>query len=350
MSDRLGTIRCAVVQASPVFLDRERTVEKACELVTAAGHRGAEVVVFPEGFVPTHPVWFHFHPATGREALEMAADLFRNAVVVGGEATGRLGEATREAGCWAVVGLCEKRPHTTGTMWNTSVTLGPDGAIAGVHRKLTPTVGERLVHVGGEGDGLQAVATPFGGLTGLLCAENSNPLLEFTVAAQYPVLHAALWPNHFSPTQPRMRDVMLNTSRATAYRAGCYVLNAASTLDDATRQRVARTDEDMAWLSDPENLGGSCIVAPAGEVVCGPAGDEETTLVADLDLDEPVAKRVIHDYAGHYNRPDVLHLAVAESTPPILSAPWLGSQDVPVPTEADAPVVPDEWEGGERSG
>lgn len=333
MGDRLPTVRAAVVQAVPRFLDREAGVAYTVELIRAAGERGAEVVVFPEGFIPSHPVWYHFHAATSHAALEMAADLFRNAVVVGSEATDRIAAAAREVGAWVLVGVCEKLAGTTGTMWNSVLHFSPDGEIARVHRKLTPTVGERLVHTGGDGDGLETTTTPFGPVSGLLCAENSNPLLVFTVAAQYAVLHASLWPNHFSPTQPRMRDVILTSSRAFAYRAGCYVLNAASTLDDATRARVARTEEDDAWLRDDANLGGSCIVAPNGDVLAGPADAEETILVADVDLDALIAARAIHDYAGHYNRPDVLTLSVHQPQRPILDARWR-------PTAEDGTAAP----------
>ncbi len=346
MGDVQPTVRAAVVQAAPVFLDREATVAKACELIEQAGARGAEVVVFPEGFVPTHPLWFHFHAATSRESLDMSAELFRNAVTVDGPAARAIGDAARRSGCHVVMGVCEKREGTTGTMWNTILTFADHGALVGVHRKLTPTVGERLVHTGGSGDGLRAVSTPFGPMTGLLCAENSNPLLVFTVAAQYAVVHAALWPSHFSPTQPRMRDVILTSGRATAYRSGSYVLNAAGTLDDDARRRVGRTDEDLAWLKDPQNLGGSCIVSPDGTVLAAAEDDEEAVLVADLDLDALVASRVIHDYAGHYNRPDVLRLTVSPAAGPIFSAPWLDEAptmlDVAGPPEpaGDAPVAP----------
>lgn len=339
MGDRLPTVRAAVVQAVPRFLDRDAGIEHAVELIEQAGERGAELVVFPEGFIPTHPTWYHFHAATGREAIDMAAELFRNAVVVGSEATDRLAAAARAAGAWVLMGICEKRAGTTGTMWNSVLYLSPEGRVAGVHRKLTPTVGERLVHTGGDGDGLQAVETPFGPISGLLCAENSNPLLVFTVAAQYAVVHAALWPNHFSPTQPRMRDVILGSSRAFAYRAGCYVLNAASTLDEESRARIGRTAEDDEWLSDEANLGGSCIVAPNGDVIAGPAGAEETILVADLDIDALIAKQVIHDYAGHYNRPDVFRLQVRGGPGPILEAPWAvhaGSDGIAGPSDEPA--------------
>jgi nitrilase len=327
VGDNLRTVRAAVVQAVPCFLDRDAAVDKTVRLIEEAGALGAEVVVFPEGFIPSHPVWFHFHSATSRTGLDMAADLFRNSVVIGGPETDRIAAATKRAGVWAVVGVCEKLAGTTGTMWNSAVHFSPRGTIAAVHRKLTPTVGERLVHTGGGGEGLEIPRGDFGPISSLICAENSNPLLVFSATAQYAVIHAALWPNHFSPTQPAMRDVILNSSRAIGYQGGCYVLNSAATLDSQTIDRIARDDADREWLRDERNLGGSCIVGPNGQVLAGQAMAEEVILTADLDLDVLIDKRAIHDYAGHYNRADVLGLVVHQTAPPIFNAPW-GSTSV----------------------
>lgn len=322
MADTLGHIKAAVVQSAGSFLDRDGAVRKAVELIGEAGAMGADIVVFPEGYIPAHPIWFHFHAATSATGLEMAAELFRNSVVVGGPDTDRLCAAAKRAGVWVVMGICEKLPNTTGTMWNSALHISPDGTIAANHRKISPTVGERLVHTGGGSEGLELPRASFGSVSSLLCAENSNPLLVFSVVAQYSLVHAALWPNHFSPTQPRMRDVILNSSRAIAYQGGCYVLNSAGTLNDSTMQRIARDDEDLAWLRQEGTLGGSCIVSPSGELLAGQAGAEETILVADLDLDVAVAKRAIHDYAGHYNRADLLGLTVHPTPHSSFKAPW----------------------------
>jgi aliphatic nitrilase len=220
------------------------------------------------------------------------------------------------------MGICEKLPNTTGTMWNSALHISPQGTIAANHRKISPTVGERLVHTGGGSEGLELPKAHFGAISSLLCAENSNPLLVFSVVAQYALVHAALWPNHFSPTQPRMRDVILTASRAIAYQGGCYVLNAAGTIDESMIERIARDDADRAWLRDEANVGGSCIVAPGGELLGGQAGAGETILIADLDLDVAVAKRSIHDYAGHYNRADLLGLVVQPTPHSLFQAPW----------------------------
>jgi aliphatic nitrilase len=346
--DTLGTVRAAVVQAESCFLDRAATVDKTIGLIESAARAGAEIVVFPEGFIPTHPLWFHFHAATSKESLEMAADLFRNAVVLDGPDVKKIAAAVKRAGVWATIGVCEKRADTTGTLWNSAVHFAPDGTIAGVHRKLTPTVGERLVHTGGGSEGLEAPHASFGKVSSLICAENSNPLLIFSAAAQYPVIHTALWPNHFSPTQPRMRDVMLNASRAIAYQGGCYVLSSAGTIvSDETARRIARDTDDLAWIRDPQNVGGSCIVAPSGDILAGPAGGEEAILTADLDLDVLVRKQILHDFAGHYNRADLLGMVIRPSVEPIFQAPWSqpdagvvhGDEQPAVSGEPDQPAL-----------
>lgn len=345
MADTLGCIKAAVVQSAGCFLDREGAVRKAEELIAQAGEMGAEIVVFPEGFIPAHPIWFHFHAATSARGLEMAAELFRNAVVVGGPDTDRLCAAAKQAGVWVIIGICEKLAATTGTMWNSALHITPQGTIAANHRKISPTVGERLVHTGGGSEGLELPKSSFGSVGSLLCAENSNPLLVFSIVAQYAVVHAALWPNHFSPTQPRMRDVILNSSRAIAYQGGCYVLSAAGTLDEATLQRISRDDADREWLHEEGTLGGSCIVSPGGELLAGQAGAEETILVAELDLDVAVGKRSIHDFAGHYNRADLLGLVVHPTPHALFQAPW---QQAPGSVEtADAEPTPEKArEGG----
>ena len=195
--DRLPTVTLAAAQAAPVFLNRERTTEKACALIREAGRQGAYVVVFPEGFIPGHPLWYHFYPATDPKSTELATRLFLNAVEIPGPTTEVLCEAAREAGVYVVMGLCERRPGTFGTLYNTQIFIGPDGRILGKHQKIMPTVGERLVHTGGYGDTLRTFPTNFGRIGGLICGESSNPLAVFALMAEYPHVIAVSWPNRF---------------------------------------------------------------------------------------------------------------------------------------------------------
>ncbi len=165
MPDSLPRVKVAAVQAAPAFLDREATVEMACRLIEEAGRAGARVVGFPEGFIPGHPLWYHFHPAAGERSREYAAQLGRNALTVPGTETETLGETAKRAGAYVVVGVCEKEPGTAGIMYNSLVFLAPTGRVVHVHRKLTPTVGERLVHAPGLPVGLRVLTRITGGST-----------------------------------------------------------------------------------------------------------------------------------------------------------------------------------------
>ena len=211
MGDSFGTVKVAAVQAASVFLDREGSTAKACDLIREAGRNGARLIAFPEGFIPAHPIWFHFHPASGRIATELSVDLFKNAVEIPGPEIQQLQRAAAEANAYVVIGVCEKLPGTFGTLYNTQVFLGPGGEYLGKHQKLMPTVGERLVHTGGHGDTLNAFQTDFGPASALICGENSNPLAIFALTAQYPLVHVQSWPNHF-PTfgDPLRTRVMID--------------------------------------------------------------------------------------------------------------------------------------------
>jgi nitrilase len=316
MGDEYPTVRAGVVQAAPVFLDREGSTEKAIGLIEEAGQHSLDLVAFPEGFIPAHPVWYHFHPATGRESLRMATELFKNSVEVPGPTLDALCAAARRANVNVVMGVCEKRPATTGTMYNTQLFISREGQLLGKHQKLMPTVGERLVHTGGHGDTLRVFQTDVGRVSGLICGENSNPLAIFALAAQGTQIHVASWPNHFSRNEHRMVDAITFAARSLSYKCSCFVLNACATISDEMRERLPYTEEDRAFLNDPENGGGSSIIGADSLILAGPmSGAEEGLLVAELDLEDCVRAKLVHDYSGHYNRPDVFTLTINASVP-----------------------------------
>jgi len=312
-----GRLRVAVAQAAPVFLDREATTEKACQLIREAGRMGARVVGFPEGFIPGHPLWYHFYPATDPRSMELAARLFENAVEIPSETTAALGAAAREAGVYVVMGLCERRPGTFGTLYNTQLFIGPDGSILGKHQKLTPTLGERLVHMGGSGETLRTFPTDFGRIAGLICGESSNPLIVFALIAEYPHLIVVSWPNRFPKQGMTCPERALVVGRALALTSKAFIMNCCGVMTDEIRELLVYTEEDRAILWDERSSGGSCIIAPNGSVIAGPMGNEEGILWADIDLNACVVEKLRHDYAGHYNRPDVFQLRINACTPQI---------------------------------
>jgi nitrilase len=337
MGDVYAKIRLAAVQAAPVHLNREATVEKACRLIREAGAAGAKVIGFPEGFIPAHPLWYHFHPSTTKQSLRLATELFKNAVEIPSPATDALCEAARQAGAYVVMGVCEKRPGTYGTLYNTQLFIGPDGRILGKHQKLMPTVGERLVHTGGHGDTLRAFDTPYGKLSALICGENSNPLAIFALIAQETAIHVASWPGLPGRTSLPRSERGVITGRSFAFMSKAFVINACGTVSDEMREVLAYTAEDREFLADPELSGGSTIIGPDTKVLAGPMGPEEGILYADADLEDCVLAKVKHDFAGHYNRPDVFTLVLNDRAPEIFQR-GLTADKKALPADAAAPI------------
>lgn len=317
MGDAYPTVKVAAVQAASVFLDRAGSTDKACRLIREAGRHGARVIAFPEGFIPAHPIWYHHQPATSAVANRLAVELFKNSVEIPGPEIDALAAAAREVGAYVIMGVCEKRPNTMGTMFNTQVCLGPDGALLGRHQKIMPTVGERLVHTGGYGDTFGAVQTEFGPMSGLICGENSNPLAVFALTAEGTRLHVMSWPNHFPTSGDPMRNRVSVDSQAFAQMSKAFVVSACGTVDERIIDMLEVGPEGERFLRNPDCCGGSVIVAPNSRIIAGPMANEEGILYADCNLELGVQMKLRHDFAGHYNRPDIFQLYVNRTAPQI---------------------------------
>jgi aliphatic nitrilase len=315
MGDVYQTVKVAAVQAASVFLDRERSTEKACSLIREAGRNGARVIGFPEGFIPAHPVWYHHHAATGALANRLSVELFKNSVEIPGPHVAALCAAARDAEAYVVIGVCEKLPNTFGTMFNTQIYIGPDGRLIGKHQKIMPTVGERLVHTGGYGDTFGAFDSEFGPMSGLICGENSNPLAVFALTAEHTRIHVMSWPNHFPVSGDPLRNRVAVDSQAFAQMSKAFVISACGTVDEHMIRMLEPSAEAERFLRDPDCAGGSVIVAPNSRVIAGPLGAEEAILYADCNLELGIQMKLRHDFAGHYNRPDIFQVHVNRSTP-----------------------------------
>lgn len=343
MGDVEPVVKGAVVQAAPVFLDREATVDKAIALIEEAGANGAQIVAFPEGFIPAHPIWFHFHSGTERHATNLSVELFKNSVEIPGPEIRALSEAAARAGTYVVMGLCEKLPGTFGTMYNTQVFLSPTDGYLGKHQKLVPTVGERLVHRAGGPETFGVFPSPFGPVSGLMCGENSNPLAIFALTAESTRIHVMAWPNHFPKPALPMPEISLTAARAFAQMSKAWVLSASAVVDDRIREMVPRDESDLDYLARDDIGGGSCIVAPDTRVVAGPTvGNEELILYADMDLEVGIKMKLRHDLAGHYNRSDVFRLLVNRTAAPLVhevSAGELAEPHIPVIDYGDPAAI-----------
>lgn len=295
-------VRAAAVQTSPVFLDRDATVEKACGLIDKAAAEGARLIVFPETFVPTYPDWvWRTTPFSGKAAA-LFARLLDQSVVVPGPVTEALGAAAAEASAYVSIGVNEREPNGS-TLYNTQLYFAPDGLLAAKHRKLMPTGGERLVWGMGDGSTLEVIDTPFGRLGGLTCWENYMPLARAALYAQgIDVYLAPTWDNS---------DVWVASMQHIAKEGRMFVIGVNFCMrgsdvpaDVPGREELYANDDD--WLS----RGNSVIVGPHGNILAGPLIGEEGIIHAEIDAAEARASRHQFDPAGHYARPEVLRLHV----------------------------------------
>ena len=353
MGDVYPVVRVAAVQAASVFLDREGSTDKACRLIAEAGRGGARVIAFPEGFIPAHPVWFHHHPATSAVANRLSVELFKNSIEIPGPQVEALCDAARAANAYVVIGVCEKMPNTLGTMFNTQLYIGPDGALIRKHQKIMPTVGERLVHSGGHGDTFGAFPSEFGPMSGLICGENSNPLAVFALTAEGSRIHVMSWPNHFPVSGDPLKNRVAIDSQAFAQMSKAFVVSSCGTVDERMIGMLEPGPEAEKFLRNPDCCGGSVIVAPNSRILAGPMGAEEGILYADCNLEIGILMKLRHDFAGHYNRPDIFQLHVNRTAPHIYAGHGPdgvlpGGQPAALPEERPSGLLGGPQDDGQR--
>jgi nitrilase len=298
--------KVAAVQATPVFLDREATIDKACELIAAAGGEGARLIVFPEAFIPSYPDWVWAIPS-GEEGVlnELYAELLSNSVTIPSDATDRLCRAAKLANAYVVMGMNERNVEASGaSLYNTLLYIDAQGEILGKHRKLVPTGGERLVWAQGDGSTLQVYDTPLGKLGGLICWENYMPLARYTMYAWGTQIYVAATWDRGQPWLSTLRHI---AKEGRVYVIGCCI---AMRKDDIPDSYSAMKQKFYAEVDEWINIGDSAIVNPEGEFIAGPVRKKEEILYAEIDPRMMQGPKWMLDVAGHYARPDVFQLTV----------------------------------------
>jgi nitrilase len=292
----------AAVQAAPVFLDREATIAKAAGLISQAAGNGAQLVVFPESFVPCYPVWLW----AGRADVEVDAfsRLYANAVDVPGPDAACLSDAARSTGVAVAIGVTEREStYSRATLYNTLLVFDASGELVLHHRKLMPTYKERTIWGQGDGSSLVTVGLDGTRIGGLICWENLMPLARQALYAQGEQVHLAPTADTGAAWQASLRHI--------AYEGRVFVVSCCQVL-----HRNAFPDDPALEGFPPEAgwliTGGTAIVSPGGDCnyLAGPVYGEETILYADLDLERVVEAKHSFDVAGHYARPDVLELRI----------------------------------------
>ncbi len=323
--NRKSEFTLAVVQAAPVFFDREASTEKACRLIEEAANKGATLAAFGETWLPGYPV-FAFGPLTP-VWWEAAADYLASAVEIPSPTTDRLCAAARKAGIDVAIGVVELDPRTRGTVYCTLLFIGREGHILGRHRKLKPTHRERTIWGDGDATGLTTYDRPYGRISGLNCWEHNMMLPGYVLASQGTQIHVAAWPGREPPTAPpgpvALWPRQLLLSRAFASQVGCYVVLSAGL------SGPEHMPEKYRELIPFSHTGDSYIIDPRGEVIAGPV-EGETIVTAQGSLDAVLAAKVASDSGGHYSRPDIFRLEVNR-------APLSGIAEPEAKMEAVAP-------------
>ena len=299
MSQISSSFTVAAAQAAPYFLDREKTVEKACSLIAQAGKKKAKLIVFPEAFISGYPDWVWVVPNGNSSLLDkLYTELVNNAISIPDGSTQQLCQAAKEAGIYVAIGVHEKNTESSGaSLYNTILYINDQGEILGKHRKLIPTGGERLIWGQGDGSTLPAFDTSIGKLGGLLCWENFMPLARQSMYVQGVQIHVA-------PTWDSSENWLLSM-RHIAREGGMYVIGVCSAVkkDDIPDKYEFKKlySGNRQWI----NPGNSCIINPRGEFVAGPLPEKEEILYAEIDLKQILAAKRMFDVTGHYARPDV---------------------------------------------
>jgi nitrilase len=304
MNEIFPKVKVAVAQAAPVLFDREATVEKTCRLTAEAASQGAQLILFPEAFIPAYPRGLTFGTVVGSrspQGRDTWQRYYSNAVDIPSPAAHALGTAARQAKAYLAVGVIEREG---GTLYCTTLYFNPEGELVGKHRKLKPTAAERLIWGEGDGSTLTVIDTEFGKVGGLICWENYMPLARMAMYSKGVDLYLA-------PTADS-RDNWQATIRHIALEGRCFVLGCNQFVTKSMYPANLAGVEELANQPEVMCRGGSAIISPLGDVLAGPLFDKEGMLFADLDLAEVARSKFDFDVVGHYARPDVFQLIVNE--------------------------------------
>jgi nitrilase len=306
--------KACAAHVAPVFLETPATVQKACSLIAEAARNGAQLIAFPESFVPGFPVWAPVQaPIKNHDFFKRLA---ANSIEVPGPEASALCEAARKHSITVSVGISERSPVSVGCLWNSNLLIGPDGTLLNHHRKLVPTFFEKLVWANGDGAGLRVTDTPIGKIGMLICGENTNPLARYSLIAQGEQVHISSYPPVW-PTRASNEPGRYDLAAAIRIRAGAHafegkVFNVVSSgfLSKMILEVLREIDRESLEMLENSPQAVTMVLGPSGDIISDTLCESEGLLYQDIDILQCVEPKQFHDIVGYYNRFDVFELKV----------------------------------------
>lgn len=328
----MSIIRAAAVQIAPDLTSRKGTLAKVRDAMSDAASKGAQIVVFPETFVPWYPYFSFVLPPMlqGSEHLR----LYEQAVTVPSPETDAIAALSRDLGIVTVLGVNER---DNGSLYNTQLIFDADGQLALKRRKITPTYHERMIWGQGDGAGLKVVDTKVGRVGALACWEHYNPLARYALMAQHEEIHVAQFPG--SLVGPIFAEQIEVSMRHHALESGCFVVNATGWL---TEDQITSISDDPKLQKGLRDGCMTCMITPEGRHVVPPLTEGEGILIGDLDMNLITKRKRMMDSVGHYARPELLHL-VHDARPAqprhVQAAQEAAPVQAPEPAQEETPLV-----------
>lgn len=294
--------KVSVIQDSPVFFNKEKTLQKVEELSIKYAKQECDLIVFPESFIPGYPRGFSFGAKVGYrtdEGKTLYSYYYKNSFDIKGDELPRLEKLSRDNNIYIVLGITEKE-NVSGSLYCSMLYISPEEGLLGIHRKTKPTGTERLIWAEGSGDSLVTFQTKIGKLGGLICWENYMPLARMSMYLRGVEIYIA-------PTADA-REEWTSTMKHIALEGRCFVIGCNQYFTKSMYpEKYQHLVED-----EPENIceGGSVIVSPLGKIISGPLFGNSGALIAELDLNEIISSKLDFDVIGHYSRNDIFDLKV----------------------------------------
>ena len=307
-------IKVCLIQDSPVFFDKEKTIEKVEHLSRKYAKEGCELIVFPESFIPGYPRGFSFGAKIGsrtNEGRNLYSEYHKNSLDIESRDLKRLEELAKTENIYLVIGITEKQ-NTSGSLYCSMLYISPTDGLLGVHRKIKPTGTERVIWSEDDGKSLVTFQTKIGKLGGLICWENYMPLARISMYKKGVEIYIA-------PTADS-REEWTSTMQHIALEGRCFVLGCNQFF---TKSMYPEKYQHLVQ-DEPENMcrGGSVIFSPLGKKIAGPLFDKAGALVAEIDLEEINLSKLDFDVIGHYSRDDIFQFNV-------LNQPEIGQEKTP---------------------